>query len=187
MYHDAPKWSSKTCLACQKIRTYRHNRAINYNLRRNRLRGFNVWRYTEIVLENLLGVSKNPHVQSKPSYKLWFATKSSPGLQRVEIHWNSPRKRAPHVEKPPGTVKTELQTMVCVEIVCWVLTSRDKPKQSSKTCSAGRSTPQLQLKPSYKLWFATKSSPGLQRVEIHWNSPRKRAPLVEISPGTVKT
>ena len=43
--------------------------------------------------------------------------KSSPGDKRVEVHSNSPRKRAQRVEKTPGTVKTKLQTMVRVKIV----------------------------------------------------------------------
>ena len=63
----------------EELSRYSQNRAINYDLRQNRLLGFNVSRYTETVLENVLRRSKNPQVQLKPSYKQWFATKSSPG------------------------------------------------------------------------------------------------------------
>ena len=67
--------------------------------------------------------------------------KSSPGLQRIEIHWNSAQKEAPQVKKAPGTVKTELQTMVCDKIVFWSSTYLDTLKQSSKRGSAGRKIP----------------------------------------------
>ena len=120
---------------------YSQNRAKNYDLRQNRLLGFNVSRYTDTVLENVHGRSKNPKGQLKPSYRLWFATNSSPGQQRVKVHRNSPRKRAPQVEKPPGTVPTELQTMVCNKMVSWASTFGETLKQSSKTCTTGRKTP----------------------------------------------
>ena len=57
--------------------------------------------YIKIVLENVLGVSKNPQVHSNSSHILWFATKSSTGHKLAEVH----RKRAQRVEKPPGTLK----------------------------------------------------------------------------------
>ena len=101
------KQSSKTCSAGRKTPSYSQKRAINYALRRNRLLGFNVSRYTETVLENVIRRSINPQVQTKTSYKLWFATKSSPGQQRVKVHRNSPRNvlsgsRNPQVQSKPS-------------------------------------------------------------------------------------
>ena len=142
------------------------------DLRRNRLLGIKVSRYTETVLKNVLRVSKNPQVQSKPSYKLWFATKSFPGHQRVEVHGNSPRKRTQRVEKPPGTVKFVLQAMICDDIVSWVSRCRSTLKQSSKTCSACRKFPGT-------LKFARKLSSRHERVTAHRNSSQKCAQRVE--------
>ena len=42
--------------------------------------------------------------------------------------------------------------------------------------------PQVQSKPSNKLWFATKSSPGHERVEVHKDSPPKHAQWVDEPP-----
>ena len=70
-------------------------------------------KYTQTVLENVLSVSKKPQVQSKPSYKLWFASKSSPGHKRVEGHRNTPKNVLRRSEKLPGTVKFALQAMIC--------------------------------------------------------------------------
>ena len=52
---------------------------------------------------------ENLQIYSKPSHKLWFATKSSPRHQLADAHWNSPQKRTQRVEKPPGTVKTNIR------------------------------------------------------------------------------
>ena len=138
---DTLKQSSKTCSAGRETSRYCQNRATNYDLQRNRLLDINVSRYTETALENELRRSKNSQVQSKPCYKLWFATKSSPGHQRIDVYQHSPQKRTQRVEKPPGTAKTALQTMFCDIIVSWTSACRGTPKHSSKTYSVGRKTP----------------------------------------------
>ena len=112
-------------------------------------------RHTEIVPKKVLSGSENPQVQSKPSYKLWFPSKSPPRHQRAEAHRNNPQKLTQWVEKPTATVKTEQQTMILYEIVSWASTCRGTPKQSPKMYSAGRKTPQVQSKPSNRLWFRT--------------------------------
>ena len=96
---------------------------------------------TKIVPRNALSQSKSTQVQSKPSYKLWFATKSSPGHKRLERYRNTPKNVLRRSKKLPGTVKFALQAMICDEIVSWASTWRGTLKQSSKTCSAGRKTP----------------------------------------------
>ena len=80
------KQSSKTCSAGRKTPSYSQNRTINYDLRRNRLLGIKVSRYTEAVLENVLSVSKNPqaHSNSRGSYLLGMSV--SPRTGRVVRH-----------------------------------------------------------------------------------------------------
>ena len=80
------KESSIPCSAGRKTPRYSRNRATNYGLRQNRLLGISVSRYTETLLQNVLSRSKKPQVQSKPSSKLWFETKTSPGHKRVEVY-----------------------------------------------------------------------------------------------------
>ena len=139
------KQSSKTCSTGRKTPRYSQNRAINYDLRQNHLLGFNVSRYTETVLGNVLRRSKNPQVQSKPRYKLWFATKSSPGHKRVDGYRNTPKNVLRRSIKLPGTVTFVLQAMICDEIVSWASSCRSTLKRSSKTCSASRKTPRYTL------------------------------------------
>ena len=88
-------------------KTPRHTqiRATNYDFRGNRHLGINVSMCIKVVPKEVLSGSKNSQLQSKPSYKLWLATKSSPGQQRVEVHWGSPRMHAQRVEKLPHTPK----------------------------------------------------------------------------------
>ena len=59
---------------------------------------------------------KTSQVHSNLRYRLWFATKSPPEHQRVEVHRNSPQKRTQRVEKPPGILKFALETMIGDEI-----------------------------------------------------------------------
>ena len=158
------KKSSKTCSAGRKTPRYSQNRATNYDMRQNRSLSIKGSMCIKIVPKNVLSGSKNPHVHSKLSYKLWFATKSSPGHQRDEVHWNSPRKLAQWVEtqvKSKPRYKLWLATKslaghhvsMCIKIIPKNVLSESK-------------NPQVQSKPSYKPWFATKSSRGYQRVEV---------------------
>ena len=153
------KQSPKTYSAGRKTPSYSKNRATNCDLQWNRLLGISVLMCIKIVPKNVLNASKNPQGQSKPSYELWFATKSSSGHQRVEVHRNSPQKR---------TQKVEIQKLL-------------------KNVLSGSKKPKIHSYSRYKLLFATKSFPGHQRVEVHWNSPQKRTQRVEKPPVTVKT
>ena len=135
------KQSLKTCTAGRKTSRYSENRATNCGWRQNRLLGISVSICTKIVFKNVLTGSKNLQVQSKPTYKLWFATKSSPDHKRVEGYRNTPKNVLRRSEKLPGTGKFVLQAMICDEIVSWVSTCRGILKQSSKTCSACGKTP----------------------------------------------
>ena len=102
-----------------------------------------------------------------------------------EEHRNSPQRRTQLVEKPPGTVKTELQIMVFDEIVSWASAWRGTPKHSSKTCSVGQKSFQVHLNLRYRLWLATKSSSEHQRVDVYLNSLEKRTQRVKKYPGKV--
>ena len=66
----------------------------------NRHLGVSMTQCTVIVPKNVLSGSKNPQIQSKQSYKLWFPSISSPEHQRVEAHRNSPQIRTQRVKKP---------------------------------------------------------------------------------------
>ena len=61
--------------------------------------------YIEIVLKNVLSGSEIPLGESNSLYKVWFATRSSPGHQNVEVYRKSPQKRTQRVAKSPGTFK----------------------------------------------------------------------------------
>ena len=56
-------------------------------------------RHTETVPKNVLSGSETPQLQSKPSCKLLFPSKSSPGHQRIEVHRNCHQKPAQKVKK----------------------------------------------------------------------------------------
>ena len=183
---STPKPFPKTFSAWWETPRYSHNRAADFDLGRNLLLGINVSRQTETVAKDVLSGSENPQAQSKPSYKLWFATKSSAGHYRVEAHRNGPQRRSQRGEKPPGTVKTERQTMICDKIASWAWTCRGTPKEFPKTFSACLET-QVQSKPSNRLWFRTKSFSGHQRVGAHRNISQKCSQPVEKFPGTDKT
>ena len=98
---------------CSKASRYTQISVTNYDLRRNHLLGINVSMCTEIVSKNVLSGSQNPQVQSKPSYKLSFATKSSPGHKRVKRYRNTPKNVLRRSKKLPGTIKFALQAMIC--------------------------------------------------------------------------
>ena len=102
-------------------------RATNSDLSRNRLLGFNVSWYTEIVLENVLCGSRKPQVHSKSWGNYLLGINVSPSTETV-----------------------------------------------LKNVLSGSRNRQVQSKPSYRPWFATKSSLGHQRVELNRNSPQKR-------------
>ena len=137
----APKHSTKTCSGGQKSPKYSQNRAPNYGSQQNRLPGISVTKYTETVLENMLRRSENPQVQSKPSYKLWFATISSPGHQHVEVHRNTPQKRAQQVKTAPWFTQIRFTDYgLGPNYLTWASTCRCVTKQSPKTCLAGRKT-----------------------------------------------
>ena len=159
-----------------KVPRYSQICATGYDLRRNRLLGFKVSRYTGRVLENVLSVSKNHQVQSNLCYRLWFAMKSSPGHQRVKIHRNTPQKRSHLAKKAPRysqnrAINYDLRWNRFLDINV----SRYNETVLENVFSVSRN-PQAQSEPSYKLWFAMKSSPGHQRVGVHWNTSQKCAP-----------
>ena len=151
-----------------------------YDLRRNRLLGINVSRYTEIVPKNVLSGSKNPQVQSKPSYKLWLPSKSSPGHQRVEAHRNSPENVLGGSKDPQVHSKLSYKLWFAKKLLLGISVSTEIVP---KNVLIGSKNPQVQSKPSNRLWFRTKSSPGHQRVEVHWISPQKRTQRVKKAPS----
>ena len=158
-----PKHSSKTD---------RNNRAIHYDLRQNRLLGINVSRYTETVLENVLSGSKSPQVQSKPSYTLWFATKSSPCIN-VSICTKIGRKIYSAVRKTPRYSQNRAANYgLQLNRLPGISVSRET-EILLKTCSEGQKSSQVRSNSCYKLWFPTKSFPRRQRGAVHWNSLRK--------------
>ena len=136
-----PKKSPKTYSPSHETPRFSQNRATNCGWRQNRLLGISVSICTKIVSKNVLTGSENLQVQTKPTYKLWFATKSSPDHKRVEGYRNTPKNVLRRSEKLPRTGKFVLQAMICDEIVSWVSTCRGILKQSSKTCSACGETP----------------------------------------------
>ena len=81
-----PKRSPKTYSDGRKTPRYSQNWATDYDQGRNCLLGINMSRYTEIVPKKVLSGSSHPQEHSKPNYRLWWRTKSSPELQRVDIH-----------------------------------------------------------------------------------------------------
>ena len=91
-------------------------RATNSDLRRNRLLGFDVSWYTEIVLENVINGSKNLPGTLK------FARKLSSGHQRITVHRNSTQKRAQRVGKSPR------YSQICEEVISWAWSYRPTPK-----------------------------------------------------------
>ena len=107
----------------------------------NRYLGISVSPYTEIILKNVHDRLKDlpdtlkvalqamicdkivcgasvAQVQSNPRFKLWLATKSSSGHERVEIHRNSSRKRDQRVDKPPR------YTQIREEVIFWASACR---------------------------------------------------------------
>ena len=110
--------------------------------------------------------------------------KLSPEHQRFDVYQNSSQRRIQRVEKPLGTAKTELQTMVCDKIASWVSACRGTPKHSSKTCSARQKCSQVHSNLRYMVWFATKSSPVHQGVDVYQNRPQKFTQRDEKPPGT---
>ena len=115
---------------------------------------------------------KNRQVQPKSSYRLWFATKSSHGHQRVEIHRNTPQKRAQRDKNALRCTQIcatwydlRQNRLLCIKVsIC--------TKIGSKNLLNGTKNPQVQSKPSNRLSFATKSSPT--RKEIFRTSSRFR-------------
>ena len=103
------------------------------------------------------------------------------------MYQNSSQKRTQRVEKPPGTAKTVLQTMVCDKIVSWASACGGTPKQSSKTCLARQKCSQEHSNLRYMVWFAMKLSPVYQSVDVYQNRPQKFTQRDEKPPGTVKS
>ena len=69
-FRGTPKQSSKTDLASRKTPRNSKNRATDYDFRQNLPLGINVSRHTEILPKNVLVVTINPQVHSKPIYEL---------------------------------------------------------------------------------------------------------------------
>ena len=69
---------------------------------------------------------KNPYFCAVGILKL--VRKSSPSHQRVTVHRNSPERRCQFVKKKTTRSKFVRQTLICVEIVSWILTSHGTTK-----------------------------------------------------------
>ena len=173
--------------------------ATDYDLRTNLPLGISVSRHTERVPKNVPSGPNNPQIMSKPRNSLWFATKSSPGHQRVGADRSSPPKRTQRVETLPGTFKPSYKLWFATKSspghqrveahrnsLQKLSGSKNLPRYIQnratiydlrlnlflgikvsrhseivpKNILSGAKTPQVHSKRDYKLWFATKSSPG---------------------------
>ena len=131
---------------------------------------------------------KNFQVQPKPSCRLWFATKSSPGHQRVEVHRNTPQKRAQQVKKTPWFTQIRFTDYGLRRNHLLGNNVSRYTERVPENVLSGSKNPQVQSKPSYKLWFATKSSSRHKRVEGQRNTPknvlrRSENPQVQSKPS----
>ena len=123
--------------------------------------------YTEIVRTNVLSRSRNTQVYSNPSHNLWFATKSSPGLQRVEAHRNSCQKRTQPVEKPQVQPKPRNR-----------LWFRTKSSLGDQRVEAHRISPQKRIQQVEKPpgIFITELQTTIQGAIVSWASAYRGTP-----------
>ena len=97
---------------------------------------------------------KSLHVPLNLSRMLSFARKSSHMHEGLAVNRNNPQIPAEGVERPPGTKKFAQHSVISQEIISWAWGSRRTPKLSSKTCWAGRNTPQVSWNCRRMLWFS---------------------------------
>ena len=110
-------------------------------------------RHTNIVPKNVLSGSKNPQVQSRPSNRLLFRRKLSPGHEIVAAHRNSRQERTQRVEKTTGTVTNRVTNYYFRQNLLLGFSVSRYTDIAPKTYSASRKTPRNIQKrdPNYDL------------------------------------